>query len=762
MRLIAEVADITFSWADAGDFDTVDSRNGDIVISAFPTSGNSVSGVGGWGGRGQGGGTFEITTGNVSVSGVNLPLYVHEVMHALGVAHPGNYDGQGATYAADAPFWDDSEQFTLMSYWSPSRTGSNWSGFDADTMALYDVAALQAMYGANTATRVGDTVYDFGGEAFIGALWDAGGTDTIDVSGFSGPSEIDLREGGFSSFGGLVNNLSVAYGARIENVVGGAGDDLVILNGEANRADGGAGRDTASYRGATAGVAASLVVAGTGGAAAGDVLTRFENLRGTAFDDVLEGSEGANRLEGGGGDDVLRGGGGGDVLLGGGGRDAASYAGGGAVRADLVFRATATGDAAGDVFNDVENLLGSAFNDQLLGEGSANRIEGGAGDDLLAGRDGNDILRGDAGADEIRGGRGADFLVGGTGRDRASYADARVGVVADLADTGRNTGDAAGDTFIGIEGLTGSGFGDELAGDDLPNLIQGLGGSDVLLGRGGNDILRGNAGADTLRGGEGNDVLGGGEGADRHEGGAGRDTASWSDVRSGVTVDLADSEMNTGAAEGDTFVSIENLVGTGFADVMSGDGGANRIEGQGGRDALYGRGGGDTLAGNDGDDILHGGAGGDFLFGGRGRDTASYEGAEAGVTADLAARMENTGEAAGDRFFGIEDLQGSAFDDVLRGTAGANRLAGEGGDDTLTGRGGADRFVFTAGFGQDVVTDWEDGTDRLDFSRNAELFGFADLTIEDRGADAVVSDASGNAVTLIGAAGEIGAEDFVF
>ena len=262
MRIISEVADITFSWADSGDFDGVDSLNGQLDV--YAQSGSGLSGVGGWNGRSQPGSTWEITSGYVNLRGVDTALYLHEIMHALGVAHPGEYDGSGFSYAADAPYWDDSEQFTLMSYWSERETGANYAWKSPDTLQLYDIAALQAIYGANTTTRASDTVYGFNGTAvrasdgaadaiwrladandtMIGSIWDAGGTDTLDLSGYASASVIDLREGGFSSFGGLTKNLSIGYGAVIENAVGGAGADRITGNAAANVLDGRGGSDT--------------------------------------------------------------------------------------------------------------------------------------------------------------------------------------------------------------------------------------------------------------------------------------------------------------------------------------------------------------------------------------------------------------------------------------------------------------------------------------------------------------------------------------
>ncbi len=112
------------------------------------------------------------------------------------------------------------------------------------------------------------------------------------------------------------------------------------------------------------------------------------------------------------------------------------------------------------------------------------------------------------------GGPGADQLEGGGGVDRASYWTANAGLTADLQFTHANTGEAAGDTYLGIEELQGTAFGDSLRGNGQANRVIGAGGDDQLYGRGGNDTLQGGAGDDRLEGGVGNDRLQGEAGAD--------------------------------------------------------------------------------------------------------------------------------------------------------------------------------------------------------------------------------------------------------
>ncbi|WP_419897618.1 calcium-binding protein [Roseomonas sp. USHLN139] len=290
------------------------------------------------------------------------------------------------------------------------------------------------------------------------------GVDTLDLSRLTAAATVNLGlasiTAGGSSYGTIVSIENVIGtsaadtligdalanrlhgGAGNDRIEGGLGDDILFggdgddfLIGGAGRdvLDGGAGIDTVSYAASSAQVRVDLENdrQNSGGDAHADNLNYIENIIGSAFNDSLRGDSGANRLEGGagddslrgrGGDDVLIGGAGGDYLHGGDGIDTVSYAGATSkVRADLLNGSRNNlGDAAGDRFVEIENLIGSAFNDSLRGDDGANRIEGGAGSDALNGRGGNDVIVGGAGDDRLLGGDGDDLLIGGAGNDRLS------------------------------------------------------------------------------------------------------------------------------------------------------------------------------------------------------------------------------------------------------------------------------------------------------------------------------------------------------
>ncbi|HEX8444080.1 MAG TPA: M10 family metallopeptidase C-terminal domain-containing protein [Allosphingosinicella sp.] len=412
--------------------------------------------------------------------------------------------------------------------------------------------------------------------------------------------------------------------------------------------------------------------------------SKADTLSGNGGNDTLIGLAGNDTLDGGSGNDVLRGGTGDDTLIGGADADTASYSDATAgVTVDLsILVAQATG-AGSDTLSGIENLTGSGFDDTLKGDAGANVIDGAAGNDTLEGKGGKDTIDGGAGADTLLGGadddtldggegddlliggEGADKKNGGSGRDVASYRFATAAVAASLLTLKGTAGEAAGDTFTGIEDLEGGSAGDTLEGDALANTLTGL------------------AGSDRLTGGSGDDRLNGGEGADVLDGGAGFDIASFRDAKEGVTVTIANSGRITvsGEGAGDTFISIEALEGSGFTDTMTGGSNNDTLFGGAGDDSLVGGNGNDKLDGGVGNDKLDGGAGNDQLFGRAGGDTI----------------LAGTGN------------------DIIDGGAGA---------DVLTGGTGNDMFIFQSAEDigmkageRDRITDFVVGFDKIDFSR---------------------------------------------
>lgn len=345
-----------------------------------------------------------------------------------------------------------------------------------------------------------------------------------------------------------------------------------------------------------------------------------------------------------------------------------------------------------------DTLTGGADADTLYGFGGNDKLTGGAGDDVLAGMAGNDTLLGGDGEDYILGGAGSDTIDGGAGADWAAYEDAASGVKVDLTLTAsQNTLGGGSDKLVSIENLYGSAFNDTLIGDAGVNYLAGGDGNDSLSGGKGEDNLFGGAGADTLLGGQNDDYMQGGAGNDLIDGGAGVDWSAYDDATAGVTVDLnLTTAQNTGGGGVDKLVGVENVYGSAFNDVLTGDAGGNTLVGDAGND---------TLNGGAGDDFFLGGTGVDSFDGGDGHDTVSYATAMGPVQIHLGFIQQGVGAGwfeSRESLTSIEALLGSDFDDVFTGNTAENYLAGGLGNDSLSGFGPND--VLDGGAGNDSLS----------------------------------------------------------
>lgn len=182
---------------------------------------------------------------------------IHELGHAMGLTHPGNYNGILDRSKIDSH--EDSQSHSVMSYRGEHTTYANHGGFRASAPQLDDIYAYQSKYGVNHQTRKDDTTYCFNSntgrdflsvntkhDKMVAAIWDGGGNDTLDFSGYSQDQKISLEEGTFSDVDGLKGNVSIAYGATIENAKGGTGNDWLVGNAANNELRGGDGNDSSA------------------------------------------------------------------------------------------------------------------------------------------------------------------------------------------------------------------------------------------------------------------------------------------------------------------------------------------------------------------------------------------------------------------------------------------------------------------------------------------------------------------------------------
>jgi Ca2+-binding RTX toxin-like protein len=299
-----------------------------------------------------------------------------------------------------------------------------------------------------------------------------------------------------------------------------------------------------------------------------------------------------------------------------------------------------------------------------------------------------------------------------------------------------------------------------IKGDNNDNVLIGTAGifiEDEIYGYGGNDYLYGNIGWDLLYGGEGDDKLRGGAGADWLDGGNGVDTADYLDSATGVLVNLMTGSGSFGTATGDALISIENINGSGYEDTLVGNDVANVLIGFDGNDYLSGNGGNDQLYGLQGDDTLIGGTGADILDGGIGSDTANYATSASRVWVDLTTGQGYLGDAAGDQLYGIENVYGSGFNDMLVGDANANKLSGDNGNDYLAGGLGGDSLdggsgVDTASYTSSsagVSVDLASGRGYYGEAEGDRLYNIENLTGSTSG-DTLIGNEGANVLTGLG------------
>ena len=645
--------------------------------------------------------------------------FIHEIGHALGLEHMGNYDagdGETITYKTHASCAEDSLLYSIMSYFAPDETKqADWRASDGkmyfcQTPMMNDIAAIQKIYGKK-ATRESDTVYGFNASSGLNSvynfsinkhpvlcIYDTNGIDTLNLSGFSSNSSVNLQPGTFSSCDKMTKNISIARDVIIENATTGAGNDSISGNSADN-----------------------ILISNAGA-------------------DVLNGLEGNDRLFGGAGNDRLYGGTGNDTLNGGSGNDRYLVDSSDDRILEIAKGGTDTVESTVSITLEiigaqVENIILSGTAKDAQGNSLNNTITGNAQDNVLSGGAGNDRLYGGSGNDTLDGGRGNDAMTGGAGDDIYIFNSTR--------DSAVETAGGGNDTITSYVSITLARYVENviLAGSSALN-ATGNGSSNRLIGNDAANALNGGSNDDALFGGNGNDWLDGGSGSDEMDGGNGNDTYVVDSLTDLITETGTDTDTVIAGISFTLDANLENLTLIGSAQSGTGNDLNNTIIGTTGANSLFGGNGNDWLDGGSGNDQMDGGNGNDTYVVDSRSDVITETGTDtdtdnviAGISFTLGTNLENltlTGSAKSGKgnelnntiigtkgsnyLFGGEgndQLFGGSGNDTLDGGSGNDTLDGGRGNDAMTGGVGDDMYIFnstrdstveTAGGGNDTVT----------------------------------------------------------
>ncbi|MDD4330542.1 MAG: hypothetical protein PHD79_11350, partial [Aliarcobacter sp.] len=601
--------------------------------------------------------------------------------------------------------------------------GKNYIDGGAGNDLIYSgIGADRLFGGTGSDTFRGTTAGSFAGDVIDGGneLDASRGSDTVDYHAITGiTTGVKVTLNGSTDSTVTINNANSHTIKNIENIIGTTFDDSIVGDTGNNTLIGESGADTIK------GIAGNNIIYGDKISDDGtDTLTNV-----STNNDVIYAGTGQDTIYAGGGDDTIFTEVGSDTIYGGSGNDKI-YGGLGSkiyggnyindahtdsgidtvsyenistsvtVRLDANFAiVAATGNS--DIIFGIENVIGTAFADSIVGDIADNTLIGGAGNDTLNGLDGNNRLEGGDDNDTLISGAGNNYVDGGTGSDTVDYSSLTgtnfgdddsiagqvngiyySGIKVDLTNTSaqRIHANYGTDTILNIENVIGSTKNDYIIGNDEKNILDGKGGNDYFVLGQGEDTILGDMGTDTI--------------------------AFTNTSRTlGVNVDLNKNQtygstdsyrvISDGFGNAKYLDSIENVIGTSYDDTIFGNSDAN------------------TLIGGAGIDTLKGGLGADVLDGGTGEDWAYFNDiAVSGVNivldtdGNIANGSSGTSNITGytTTLVGIEHIKATALADTIRGDDNANSILAGSGTDTIYSSKGSDYI------------DGEEGIDTIDYA----------------------------------------------
>jgi Ca2+-binding RTX toxin-like protein len=676
-----------------------------------------------------------------------------------------------------------------------------------------------------------------------------------EITGDHNNNTLEGIEGNDTIHGGDGNDIIIDLHGN-NSLYGDDGDDYII-SVVGNFCFGGEGQDTISYERLVNAVKIDMPNGSTtfiDESSNKDTFTEFENAAGTNADDIIIGDDKDNKIFGLKGDDTIHGGGGRDEIYPGDGDDKIYgdkgndyimgslgkdfYDGGEGIdtvdysqETDKALylnlklkKMTGASFALGDTLQNIERIIGTKFNDMIIGDDENNHLYGHNGDDKIYGGDGHDILSGGKGKNELYGEDGGDIfdlaqgenlVYGGPGINRVTYENAEARVEIDLSNMKAKKSTGELDIFEDIHDCFGSKYNDAIIGNSEMNKLYGLDGDDYIDAGGGADTIEGGEGNNILLGGSGNDKFLITEGSNQVDGGSDIDTAIYAEYKKevyeeaeniereikiynfflpfysgeqftkpifpqgkGVTVNLITGIAEKPNSLNDKLTNVENLEGTHYDDVITGDDKDNVLQGNNGNDIIDGGKGDDLIISGRGHSKLYGGEGNDRfkvmkgtadIYGGEGNDSVNFEYLSLSIKVNLEegsisyGNIADADSKADCKLEGVEAIRTTAFIDIVYDSKLDNHIeTGEGNDiiyisdgndivdsgDSddiiyLNGSGvkrlmsgsGSDKFVIMPGFISNnkidvMIGDFKLTSDRIDLSNQLNIKDFSELKFE--------------------------------